>query len=92
VPGPDNEVIESQLSDLVSPAVASQLAYYQQLGLRSRILNLPLMVASVLTILWQARDVSEPRRARAALPFAGEGVGARPRGIHDLRDDEPNTE
>ena len=53
VPGPDNEVIESQLSDLVSPAVASQLAYYQQLGLRSRILNLPLMVASVLTILWR---------------------------------------
>ena len=53
MPGPDNEVIESQLSDLVSPAVASQLAYYQQLGLRSRILNLPLMVASVLTLLWR---------------------------------------
>ena len=41
VPGPDNEIIKSQLTDLVSSAIASQLAYYQQLGLRSRILNLP---------------------------------------------------
>jgi hypothetical protein len=53
VPGPDNEAIEAQLTDLVSPAVANQLAYSRQLGLRSRILNLPLMVAAVLTILWR---------------------------------------
>ena len=46
VPGPDNEVIEAQLTDLISPAVANQQAYYRQLGLRSRILNLPLMVAA----------------------------------------------
>ena len=59
VPGPDNEVIEAQLLDLISPAVANQLAYYRQLGLRSRILNLPLMVAAVLTILW--RQVSSVR-------------------------------
>lgn len=66
VPGPDNEVIEAQLSELVSPAVANQLAYYHQLGLRSRILNLPLMVAVVLTILWrQVPSVHELTRLLA---------------------------
>jgi len=66
VPGPDNEVIEAQLSELVSPAVANQLAYYRQLGLRSRILNLPLMVAAVLTMLWrQVPSVHELTRMLA---------------------------
>jgi hypothetical protein len=66
VPGPDNEAIEAQLTDLVSPAVANQLAYYRQLGLRSRILNLPLMVAAVLTILWrQVPSVHELTRMLA---------------------------
>ena len=66
VPGPDNEVIEAQLMALVSPAVANQLAYYRQLGLRSRILNLPLMVAAVLTILWrQVPSVRELTRMLA---------------------------
>lgn len=66
VPGPDNEVIKAQLSELVSPAVANQLAYYRQLGLRSRILNLPLMVAAVLTMLWrQVPSVHELTRLLA---------------------------
>jgi DDE family transposase len=66
VPGPDNEAIEAQLTELVSPAVANQLAYYRQLGLRSRILNLPLMVAAVLTILWrQVPSVHELTRMLA---------------------------
>jgi hypothetical protein len=66
VPGPDNEVIEAQLSELVSPAVANQMAYYRQLGLRNRILTLPLMVAAVLTILWrQVPSVHELTRLMA---------------------------
>ena len=66
VPGPDNEVIEARLMDLISPAVANQMAYYRQLGLRSRILNLPLMVAAVLTILWrQVPSVRELTRMLA---------------------------
>lgn len=66
VPGPDNEAIEAQLTELVSPAVANQMAYYRQLGLRSRILNLPLMVAAVLTILWrQVPSVHELTRMLA---------------------------
>jgi hypothetical protein len=66
VPGPDNEVIEAQLSELISPAVANQQAYYRHLGLRSRILNLPLMVAAVLTMLWrQVPSVHELTRMLA---------------------------
>jgi hypothetical protein len=66
MPGPDNEVIEAQLEELVSPAVANQMAYYRQLGLRSRILNLPLMVAAVLTMVWrQVPSVHELTRMLA---------------------------
>ena len=66
MPGPDNEVIEARLMDLISPAVANQMAYYRQLGLRSRILNLSLMVAAVLTILWrQVPSVRELTRMLA---------------------------
>jgi hypothetical protein len=53
---PEDETIARQLEDLLTPAVAAQQGYYRQLGLRSRILNLPLMVAAVLTLLW--RDVA----------------------------------
>ena len=52
----EDEVIAQQLSALLTPAITSQENYYRQLGLRSRILNLPLMVAAVLTLLW--RDVA----------------------------------
>lgn len=66
VPGPDNEAIEAQLTELISPAVANQQAYYRQLGLRSRILNLPLMVGAVLTMLWrQVPSVHELTRMLA---------------------------
>ena len=72
MPGPDNEVIEAQLIELVSPAVASQMAYYRQLGLRNRLLNLPLMVAAVLTILWrQVPSVHELTRILAREDLLG---------------------
>jgi Transposase DDE domain len=51
----EDEVIAAQLELLVSPVVTSQENYYRQLGMRDRILTLPLMVAAVLTMLW--RDV-----------------------------------
>jgi hypothetical protein len=47
----EDEAIASQLSALLTPAITSQENYYRQLGLRERILNLPLMVAAVLTLL-----------------------------------------
>jgi hypothetical protein len=72
VPGPDNEAIEAQLSELISPAVANQMAYYRHLGLRSRILNLPLMVAAVLTMLWrQVPSVHELTRMLAREDLLG---------------------
>ncbi len=52
----EDKAIASQLEALLTPAITSQENYYRQLGLRDRILNLPLMVAAVLTLLW--RDVA----------------------------------
>jgi len=48
--------LRSTLVALVTPAITAQENYYRQLGLRDRILNLPFMVAAVLTLLW--RDVA----------------------------------
>jgi hypothetical protein len=47
----ENEAITSRLENLLTPAIAAQKSYYRQLELRGRILNLPLMVAAVLTLL-----------------------------------------
>ena len=52
-PSPDNEVIQERLKSLLTPAVFGQMAYYRDLGLRNRILGLPVMVAAVLMILWR---------------------------------------
>ncbi len=52
----EDEAIASQLEALLTPAITSQENYYRQLGMRQRILTLPLMVAAVLTLLW--RDVA----------------------------------
>jgi Transposase DDE domain len=53
VPSPDTAALTARLTDLLHPAVFSQLALYRSLGLRNRILGLPLMVACVLTLLWR---------------------------------------
>ncbi|MBD0309536.1 MAG: IS4 family transposase [Microcoleus sp. T1-bin1] len=52
-PGPDNEVLAANLQALLTPAIYAQQATYRQLGLRDRILNLSLMLAAVLTLLWR---------------------------------------
>lgn len=52
----EDEVIANQIEALLTPAITAQENYYRQLGLRDRILNLPFMVAAVLTLLW--RDVA----------------------------------
>lgn len=65
-PSPNNEAIANQLEALLTPAITAQQAYYRQLGLRERILNLPLMVAVVLTLLWrQVPGVQELTRLLA---------------------------
>jgi Transposase DDE domain len=66
----EDEEIASQLSALLTPAITSQENYYRQLGLRGRILNLPLMVAAVLTLLWrEVAGVTELTRMLARSGF-----------------------
>jgi len=52
-PNVNNEAISQQLEELVKPCVYNQLAYYRSLGMRERILGLPLMLAAVLTLVWR---------------------------------------
>ena len=65
----EDEVIAKQLSRLLTPAITNQENYYRKLGLRERILNLPLMMAAVLTLLW--RDVAGVREMTRMLARDG---------------------
>jgi hypothetical protein len=49
---PDPQVVE-RLTDLIHPATLAQLDQFRQLGLRHRLLTLPVMVALVLTMIWR---------------------------------------
>ncbi|MFN8439690.1 MAG: hypothetical protein U0175_02920 [Caldilineaceae bacterium] len=49
---PDEQVVE-RLHAIVHPATLAQIAVYEALGLRARILTLPVMMALVLSLLWQ---------------------------------------
>lgn len=53
VSAPSDGEIEARLSQLVQPAVYAEMGYYRQLGLRNRVLNLPVMVSLVLTLIWR---------------------------------------
>jgi Transposase DDE domain len=65
----ENEVVAAQLEQLITPAVLAQEKYYRQLGMRDRILTLPLMVAAVLTLIW--RDVAGVRELSRILVREG---------------------
>ena len=65
-PNVDNEAISQQIEELVKPCVYNQLAYYRSLGMRERILGLPLMLAAILTLVWrQVPSVRELNRMLA---------------------------
>ena len=51
----EDRVIAEHLTTLLTPVITSQSRFFRELGLRQRILTLPLMVAAVVTLLW--RDV-----------------------------------
>ena len=53
VPGPQDQTIQKQFEELLSPAIYAQSAFYRSLVLRDRILNLPLMIAAILAMLWR---------------------------------------
>jgi transposase len=61
---PPDQEIEQLLQELVTPAAYSQAAAFRQMGMRSRILTLPLMVAFVVSLLWrQLGSVADAVRA-----------------------------
>jgi hypothetical protein len=53
VPALADPEIEARLDALVKPVVFAEMHHYRQLGLRNRLLNLPVMVGVVLTLLWR---------------------------------------
>jgi hypothetical protein len=60
---PPDEQIEARLKELISPAIYAQLDAYRAMGLRHRLLTLPVMVAFVLSLIWrQLGSVSEAVR------------------------------
>jgi hypothetical protein len=60
---PADEQITARLRELVSPAIYAQMDSYRAMGLRHRILTLPVMVAFVLSLIWrQMGSVSEAVR------------------------------
>lgn len=59
-PAPASVAVEQHLTDLISPVTFALGDAYRQLGLRQRILSLPVMVGVVLTLIWrQVPSVSE---------------------------------
>jgi len=45
--------VEARLTDLIHPLTLGQVAHYHDLGLRERVLSLPVMVALVLSMIWR---------------------------------------
>src|SRR5215210_429478 len=60
---PSAPEVEARLTELIHPATLAQVAAYRELGLRQRVLTLPVMVAFVLSLIWrQLGSVSEAVR------------------------------
>src|SRR5262245_3030128 len=60
---PPDQQIEARLTELVQPATLNQVAHFHDLGLRERLLNLPVMMAFVLSLIWpQLGSVAEAVR------------------------------
>lgn len=66
---PPDEAIEQWLEEAVHPAALGQVTHFQQLGLRSRILTLPVMVAFVVSLIW--RQLGSVREAVRVLREEG---------------------
>ena len=50
---PSAPQVEARLSELIQPATFAQVASFQQMGLRERVLTLPVMMAFVLSLIWR---------------------------------------
>lgn len=50
---PPGEQVQARLTEIVHPAALAQVAHFHRLGLRERMLTLPIMIALVLSMIWQ---------------------------------------
>src|SRR5579871_5736721 len=50
---PPDAQVSARLTELIHPLTFSQVAHYHDLGLRERVLSLPVMVALVLSMIWR---------------------------------------
>lgn len=50
---PPAEAVVARLSEIVHPATLAQVSYFHTLGLRARVLTLPVMMGLVLGLLWR---------------------------------------
>jgi hypothetical protein len=53
VPAPTDEEVEARLTELLQPATYAVLDEYHRLGLRERILTLPVMICLLVTLVWR---------------------------------------
>jgi len=61
---PPSAVIEQRMEELIHPAIYAQLDTFRAMGLRARVLTLPVMTAFVLSLIWrQVGAISEAVRA-----------------------------
>jgi hypothetical protein len=59
-PAPTSAAMDARLTDLITPTIFAAGDEYRRLGLRSRVLSLPVMVGLVLAMIWrQVASVSE---------------------------------
>lgn len=57
---PTDEQVAARLTEIVHPSTLAQVSHFYHLGLRERLLTLPVMVAYVLALIWrQIGSVSE---------------------------------
>jgi hypothetical protein len=60
---PPDDAVEERLTELIHPATYAQVAAYSAMGMRQRILTLPVMMAFVLSLIWrQVGSVAEAVR------------------------------
>jgi hypothetical protein len=54
--GPPDEKITEHLTEIIHPVTLAEVDHYHRLGLRERVLTLPIMVALVLSMIWRQID------------------------------------
>jgi hypothetical protein len=76
-----DEVTAERLMEIVHPLTLNQVAHFYDLGLRARVLNLPVMMAFVLSLIWAPVGFghgsgADPESGRPAVGQRTEGVAA----------------